>query len=443
MNQESIHDRDEILAIVRKRNDRKEVLHDRNGQTGIDKTHDLVKEGEKHTAQGTKLQVIRSLESTDSPYNAGAGEKPIVSIDREKQTLTTQGILWDVVDIAHSDPFPNDIEAVWQNATLFMVAVGCCKALASDHTAATKLHQDVELLNKAFWSTLFAGQIRLCDMFHEHAADKDKMVYKDWLPRVNPSWTARPPILTPLTSGLLELAEIGQQLQGTWEQPWAHKLGSLDLTDRRRLDPKRDTTLISDDWSTDDIIHYSNEFDHLAAVWQQQPFDLYHRPFQLLNVVPDPYWGVRKHDDPLAKRKSREHHEQVVHQDPVDLRSGVIIPQENTARTSCLENKMKNEVSMDPKGTLDLGLEKYALGRRFFVTKKGYFGLGPQGLRPGDRVAIMFGLAVPLILRKYTYESGLPGYEILGESYVHGIMEGEVLRQWRNGYVEAGRIVLR
>lgn len=35
----------------------------------------------------------------------------------------------------------------------------------------------------------------------------------------------------------------------------------------------------------------------------------------------------------------------------------------------------------------DRGAEKYALGRRFFVTEKQYFGLAPPQARQGDKVA--------------------------------------------------------
>lgn len=55
----------------------------------------------------------------------------------------------------------------------------------------------------------------------------------------------------------------------------------------------------------------------------------------------------------------------------------------------------------------------------------------------------MFGFAVPLALRKHDLDTGQPGHKVLGETYVRGIMNGEVLPRWRNGYIEAGSIVLR
>ncbi|KAI0104876.1 heterokaryon incompatibility protein-domain-containing protein [Nemania sp. FL0031] len=58
--------------------------------------------------------------------------------------------------------------------------------------------------------------------------------------------------------------------------------------------------------------------------------------------------------------------------------------------------------------------------RRFFVTEKGYFGLGPGETRVGDKIVLFQGGPVPIITRP-----GEPS-SIVGESYVQGIMEGEV-----------------
>ena len=59
-------------------------------------------------------------------------------------------------------------------------------------------------------------------------------------------------------------------------------------------------------------------------------------------------------------------------------------------------------------------------GRRFFRTQKGYMGLGPKDIRNGDTVSVLRGGQVPFILRKLDET-----YILIGESYVHGIMNGE------------------
>jgi hypothetical protein len=63
-------------------------------------------------------------------------------------------------------------------------------------------------------------------------------------------------------------------------------------------------------------------------------------------------------------------------------------------------------------------------GRINFVLSKGYLGFGPHRLEEEDLVCVFFGAEVPFILRKLS--SG--GYHFVGECYVHGIMDGEVLR---------------
>ena len=100
--------------------------------------------------------------------------------------------------------------------------------------------------------------------------------------------------------------------------------------------------------------------------------------------------------------------------------------------------------------TLKPGIERYALGRKFFVSKKGLFGLASPDAKQGDRIAVLFGNDVPFIFRKYkgatvdnTSEKASPGWEVVGETYVHGIMQGEVVSKWETGAVEASKIVLR
>lgn len=65
----------------------------------------------------------------------------------------------------------------------------------------------------------------------------------------------------------------------------------------------------------------------------------------------------------------------------------------------------------------------WCYNRRFFRSNQGRFGWAPDQARPGDKLCILNGLAVPLILR--AKDSGR--FEIIGDAYVHGIMDGEVV----------------
>ena len=62
-------------------------------------------------------------------------------------------------------------------------------------------------------------------------------------------------------------------------------------------------------------------------------------------------------------------------------------------------------------------------GRRFFTTLGGYMGIGPPGMRPGDSICVFLGGNVPWVVRQEGYE-----YMLVGECYVHGIMDGEIMQ---------------
>ncbi|PGH35754.1 hypothetical protein GX50_01467 [[Emmonsia] crescens] len=96
-----------------------------------------------------------------------------------------------------------------------------------------------------------------------------------------------------------------------------------------------------------------------------------------------------------------------------------------------------------------LELRRTLYDRAFFTTRKGYMGIGPKGktrVRVGDQVAVLGGGFTPFILREVgvgdgvgSYGSGGVGeggdsgrrgcYTLVGESYIHGMMEGEFLEE--------------
>lgn len=61
--------------------------------------------------------------------------------------------------------------------------------------------------------------------------------------------------------------------------------------------------------------------------------------------------------------------------------------------------------------------------RRIFVTRKGYYGLGDESLKNGDKICVLFGGDSPFIIR----QSNTGNHQLIGEAYVHGIMNGEYL----------------
>jgi hypothetical protein len=63
--------------------------------------------------------------------------------------------------------------------------------------------------------------------------------------------------------------------------------------------------------------------------------------------------------------------------------------------------------------------------RRLFRTPEGYIGIGPETMQPGDRVHILLGCSVPVVLR---WLGDTSYYHLVGECYVDGVMDGEACR---------------
>ena len=81
--------------------------------------------------------------------------------------------------------------------------------------------------------------------------------------------------------------------------------------------------------------------------------------------------------------------------------------------------------------------KRNTLYRRFIRTERGYIGLAGNGVQVGDRVVLCRGSRVPLVFRLVEAEAeaeqaggsrgaeGTDRYRLVGDAYVHGIMQGE------------------
>ncbi|KAL8369744.1 hypothetical protein RB595_000196 [Gaeumannomyces hyphopodioides] len=83
-----------------------------------------------------------------------------------------------------------------------------------------------------------------------------------------------------------------------------------------------------------------------------------------------------------------------------------------------------------------------SIGRAFFISEKGYFGLAPSTAQVGDQICILAGGQTPYILHAVGEavlpDSGtVPAFRVAGDAYVHGIMHGEAMAD-----VEEGRAPL-
>ncbi|KKP00042.1 hypothetical protein THAR02_07855 [Trichoderma harzianum] len=288
-------------------------------------TPDAIQQGELITERQMKKWLLQELRhSTAKPlYATATSVNANFKINRDEKSLQIKGVLWDEFEVCH-DSFVEDIDQNVADATHFMVAVGCCKHLAvSNKSAANKYPTAAELL-EAFWSTLFVGQA----IPDEDNETKDHPRYEDWLLEIPKSWVPGQPPITAKTTGLISLAEMNEL--------------------REQVFPPHND-------------EYVALFGQLASTWHQQPYDLYHRPFDLLNVIPDPHWESRRHKDELAKHQAKNRRSRgiISYPEAIEDRSD----QDFLRRAyDEVDETLKQEVSLVPQNTLPAGIEKYALG---------------------------------------------------------------------------------
>jgi hypothetical protein len=89
----------------------------------------------------------------------------------------------------------------------------------------------------------------------------------------------------------------------------------------------------------------------------------------------------------------------------------------------------------NPAGIYDKSIQesiRFLDESRVFVTLRGFAGLGNHALEEGDIIALILGTCVPYILRPVAFGiSSARQYQLVGECYVHGMMNGEGMHSGR------------
>ncbi|KAF5512574.1 Heterokaryon incompatibility protein 6, OR allele [Colletotrichum aenigma] len=65
------------------------------------------------------------------------------------------------------------------------------------------------------------------------------------------------------------------------------------------------------------------------------------------------------------------------------------------------------------------------MGMRLFTTDHSNLGWATSSCRPGDELFLIKGCSVPVVLRKVSREAAEERYQMIGDSIVHGLMEGQ------------------
>ncbi|RDW57329.1 hypothetical protein BP5796_12779 [Coleophoma crateriformis] len=102
---------------------------------------------------------------------------------------------------------------------------------------------------------------------------------------------------------------------------------------------------------------------------------------------------------------------------------------------------LDSPASADLAASIDTAIRSASVRRSFFITDKGYIGLGPAKMGVGDDLYIVLGCRTPLILRRgsATPTQGQlpwPVYYVIGDCYAHGLMDGEAMETWRKFFLE-------
>ncbi len=76
-------------------------------------------------------------------------------------------------------------------------------------------------------------------------------------------------------------------------------------------------------------------------------------------------------------------------------------------------------------------MQKDRLGerRRTVTTKRGYVGMVIETVEVGDAIAVLLGCSMLIVLRKAESNGGQTKWRVVGECYIHGIMDGEAM-EW-------------
>jgi len=76
--------------------------------------------------------------------------------------------------------------------------------------------------------------------------------------------------------------------------------------------------------------------------------------------------------------------------------------------------------------------------RTVAVLKEGYIGLVPKLATVNDIVCILLGCDTPVVLRPI-----VDGFVFIGECYIHGIMDGELITKYEEGSILSKEFVIR
>lgn len=104
----------------------------------------------------------------------------------------------------------------------------------------------------------------------------------------------------------------------------------------------------------------------------------------------------------------------------------------NDPRTELVSHKELREV-LDIMGPQVWSSKNWSC----FSTKRGLVGLTLRPVYPGYKIIVPFGSSTPVIVKAHKDDAGQSVYNLVGDCYVDGIMNGELMDLYYNGQIES------
>ncbi|KAI0469635.1 heterokaryon incompatibility protein-domain-containing protein [Xylaria cf. heliscus] len=164
------------------------------------------------------------------------------------------------------------------------------------------------------------------------------------------------------------------------------------------------------------------------------------RPYPSGGTIMDAFWRTLCLDISSKRRKS-ESGSELVRAVPEDQRVHdhfwllSLLSLYDRPKSDKLVDNPQNQLEGN---TIGNNILEVFLGRWLFFTKKGYLGLAPDGVKVGDMVCVLAGGHFPFILRRAEAAGGdkpkaEAAFTMIGDAYVHGIMDGEAIKKVDEG----------
>jgi hypothetical protein len=118
-----------------------------------------------------------------------------------------------------------------------------------------------------------------------------------------------------------------------------------------------------------------------------------------------------------------------------DVKSPSLTPGIDSILDVLKEDRRVKEALDQDGGLYESTMHHISWYRRLFLTEGGYLGITHPSAQPGDEVILLSGGRVPFVARKSSLD-GQACYHLVGDSYVHGIMDGELLDTAGNKWEE-------